>query len=70
VAARPTPHALAEIAYQLYFDVAYAENMDVHGAPNPAEERANRQWILRTYGWCYRNAKKGMILSRKADESH
>jgi len=60
---------LTEVAYQLYLDVAYAENMDVRGAPNPSGEKATRTWIVRTYGWCYRNAKKGTILSSEAERS-
>jgi hypothetical protein len=47
-----------EIAYRLYLDVAYAENMDVRGAPNPSGEKATRNWILRTFVYCYRHTQR------------
>jgi len=46
------------VAYQLYLDVAYAENMDVRGVPNPNGEKASRNWILRTFTWCYRQVQR------------
>jgi hypothetical protein len=47
-----------EIAYRLFLDVAYAENMDIRAAPNPSGEKATRNWIIRTFGYCHRQIQR------------
>jgi hypothetical protein len=47
-----------DIAYRLMLEAAYAENMDVRGAPNPSGEKATRNWIFRTFTVSYRTVKR------------